>query len=499
MDKEPGVLSRLLGFVRRLGFEHLDVRVLPFSGEEAKPEHSRRVVKALGRLPGTRARPLQRTLDYYTAWDEAESLVAAEMTCRRCLAGTGGDLIILGEVPFPGTHMYLRFVSALPPFPEQMGAFGATTLLVLPTDFGPEFAPLLSIATLAAIVPRSATKARLRYNQLQRLLNRAQPVIEGLPKSLSPIERGTIRACFADAAAQMAQLQRSAVMREIAVLSYTAALKAIPGDEWPLVAANVHKNRGLVLLMEGGSANRLKRLDDGIDALRQSLKVLNRERFPKAWGIAQARIGEALYRLEAEGGDMQLLRQAVAADQAALQVFNRKDEPLLWASVMHNLARAAQVLGEELKNTEVLEKAVEACKAVLEVHTRSVAPHQWASTQNDLGSALFLLGRQSGDDAILEAAAKAFEQAKFFYQGSGVEGAVAVAIVDRNLARVEALRKRLSRRPAKPTHLELGRDADTSAEGKGDAKTELKVVTDPLARQTRTRGSPNSRRRRSGT
>lgn len=384
--------------VRRLGFERLDIRVATFTGDAADPRYLDRIIRALSRRAGLRVRPLGRSLVVRSVLDEGEALAAAERAGRQWLEDVGGDVLIWGEVPAPGATLLLRFVSAVPAPPDRPGAFDAPSLLALPTEFEADVAPIVLAATLAALTPRSATKARLRQTHLQRAVASAGAVVETLPKTLAPIQRGTIRACFADAAAQLAEAQRSPVMREIAVLSYAAALTCISENDWPLVRAMVDKNRGLALLMEGGSANRLKRLDDAVDALRRALRVLRREQFPVAWATAQARLGEALYRLEAEGGDAQLLRDAVAADQAALQVFDRHTDPQLWATVMHNLARAAQVLGEELKNPEVLQKAVDACRSVLEVHTRAAAPQQWASTQNDLGSALFLLGRQTGDD-----------------------------------------------------------------------------------------------------
>lgn len=432
--------------VRRLGFERLDIRVAEFAGD-AVPQHAQRVSKALSRRPGLRVRPLDRSLGFRGSTDEGDALVTAELVGRQWLQDEGGDVLIWGEVPPPGKSLLLRFISAVPAPPDRPGAVDAPSLLALPAGFDAEFAPIILATTLAALTPRSATKARLRHTHLQRAVASAGAAIETLPKTLAPIERGTIRARFADAAAQLAAAQGSPVMREIAVLSYAAAITGISETDWPLVRACVDKNRGLALLMEGGSANRLKRLDDAVDALRRALRVLRREQYPIAWATAQAGLGEALYRLEAEGGDAQLLRDAVAAHQAALQVFDRRTDPQLWATVMHNLARTAQVLGEELKNPEVLQKAVDACRSVIEVHTREAAPQQWASTQNDLGSALFLLGRQTGDDATLAAAAEAFGHAREFYGEMGDQAAVAVAIVDRNLARVQALRERHANRP----------------------------------------------------
>ena len=138
------------------------------------------------------------------------------------------------------------------------------------------------------------------------------------------------------------------------------------------------------------------------------------------------RLGEALFRLNFESGDIEMLKHAISAFQSALQVYTRTKTPMRWAEAMNNLAQVTQVLGEQLKSAEALEKATQACRVVLEVRTKSKTPVLWAATQNNLGSALFLLGKMTKNLDHLQGAAEAFSLASSLYQSRGMDKMSAV-------------------------------------------------------------------------
>jgi tetratricopeptide (TPR) repeat protein/Fe2+ transport system protein FeoA len=480
-----------------LPLARFEVRVAAPAGSEPAARETRRLIRALRRLPGIRVRRWRRKISLHGLWNDADVLAAAQAAGRRWLAELGGDLLIWGEVPPPGTSIHLRFVSAVPPPPDRAGAMEVAALLALPVDFGRELVPILHAAVLAAIEPRSLGKARRRERQLGRALAAAETAIAGLSPALAPVERGTLHACFANAAAAEAQRLHSPPLRMAAVRSYLEAAHLLQGDEWSLTRAFGAKNLGLALMIDAGGGNVAERWDAAVRSFREALRSLDPERFPVPWAIAQTRLGEALFRLEAYSADPQLLKQAIAAHLAALQVFNRRFAPVVWAEVMHNLAQAAQVLGEELRSAEVLAKAAEACRAALRVRTREAMPQLWAMTQNDLGTALFLLGRQTAEADWLAAAAEAFEQARSFYAGQGM--AAAAALVARNLARLAELQGN-----PKPAGRTAGGDVRIAgapaAAGQPVAVAAGAVVpfsAGPTAGPPRKPGSRNSRRRRS--
>jgi tetratricopeptide (TPR) repeat protein len=480
----------------------LDVRVATLAGSESGTRNTRRLVRALRRLPGIRVRQLRRRISLHGLWHDADVLASAQAAARRWLAEFGGDLLIWGEVPPPGTSIHLRFVSAVPPPADRAGAIEVAALLALPIDFDLGLVPLLHATVLAAVEPRSPGKAQRKEHQFGRTLVEAEATIASLSAAMTQIERGTIHACFADAAAAEAQRLRSAPLRMAAVRSYLEAANLLVGEEWSLTRAFHAKNLGLALMIEAGGSNVAERWDAAVRSFREALRVLDQERFPIPWAIAQTRLGEALFRLEASSGDPQLLKQAISAHQAALQVFNPQSAPVAWAEVMHNLAQAAQVLGVELKSAEVLGRAVDACRSVLVVRTRETTAQQWAMTQNDLGTALFLLGRQTGEAAPLAAAAEAFEQARTFYTEQGMEAAM--ALVERNLARLAELQE---------TRRQDGRSDSTGSgevrpgrklrECAGSAEDAVGAVVPLSAGATadppRRPGNRSSRRRRSDT
>ncbi len=439
-----GLLARLIEGLQEARFERLHIRVAAFSGSEAEVADSRHVVKALGHHLGVRVRPLQQALALRGPWEDGVAVARAEQVGRRWLEDCGADLLVWGEVPSPGTTVFLRFVSAVPALKEQLGAFGAASVLALPADFGPEFADVLFGSAMAAIVPRTHKKLRLQRHHLMRSVYAARPLMSALPTSLTTAERGTIRACFADAAVQAWQISQAPAVREVALQCYEAALKSLTAPEMALTRAFVQRNVGLALTTRAGDAQ-AETLAAAVDAFDRALEVLPRASFPFEWATAQNRLGEARFRLEAEHGDPELLKQAVAAHQAALQVFTRTHSPIEWAATKHSLAQVAQLLGEQLRSADVLEKAVEAVRAALSVRSRDQTPQLWAATQNDLGTALFLLGRLIEDDALLTEAVAAFAEAREVY--AGLDAEAVVALIDKNMERVERLRGRLVKRP----------------------------------------------------
>ena len=151
----------------------------------------------------------------------------------------------------------------------------------------------------------------------------------------------------------------------------------------------------------------------------------------------QNRLGETLFRLDFESGDIDMLKHALGAYQSAMQVYNRADTPMRWAEVMNNFAQVTQVLGEELKNAEAIEKAADACHSALEVRTKAKDPVLWAATQNNLGSALFLLGKMTKNADRLRGAAEAFDLASGVYRARGMNKMA--AITEKNLGRVTEL------------------------------------------------------------
>jgi tetratricopeptide (TPR) repeat protein len=431
----PGLFGRFSDWYRAVGPGHLDLRLAQIV-DEAGTDVTGQVMDVLGKPPGLGVRPAKVTTEPVTADTPPERIAAMAEMGREWLKGAGGDLLIWGEVPPPGTTVHLRLVSAIADDDGRPGALALTNTLCLPIGFGADFAPLLHAAALAAAVPANNRRRRARPALLAKVLEPAGAVLRTLPGELTARERGTLRMAFANAVATVAGHLGSADHFQLAAQNYREALEDLSADDapddWALTQAHLGAVLHILVEHHGGADT----LTAAATALRAALQVLTKTAHPRQWAAAQNRLGLVLYRLDAHTGDTELLKGALSAYQSALQVYSRAETPLVWAEVMNNFAQAAQVLGQHLRNPDVIAKAVDACRSALAVRTRSRTPLLWATTQNNLGSALFMLGRLTRNAGDLEDAGKAFGRAQDLYRKQGSRQLAAIA--EKNLSRVEA-------------------------------------------------------------
>ncbi len=423
------------------GRDRIHIRVAPLApGPGVDPAIAaavtRQVVDALDQRRVSRARAIPEVVAGDPTRSPIEALATAAVRGRALLSAADADLLVWGEVPAPAATVHLRFVSLMP-VEDRPGAPGPSSLLVLPTEFGRPFAPLLLATALSAVGPRSPHKAARVGTALPALLEAALPVAAALPVTMTPREQAATRICAGHALATLAHHRSDRGLHLMAAETYRDALAGLSDDELPLEQATAYKSLGAVLqiLAEGdlGAAT----LEAAAEALTRSLAEMTRQDFPREWAAAQTRLGQVLYRLDARVGDVTLLKDAVNAFQRALQGLSREHTPLAWAEAMNGFAQATQVLGEQFRSRIALETAVAACRAALMVRHRETTPLAWAATQNNLGSALFLLGRLTGEAAPLDEAAAAFQQAHDVYLGHGAP--VLAAIADRNASHVTRL------------------------------------------------------------
>jgi len=446
---KPGLFQRLFGF----GFsgERLVVRVAPLIIAEGVEKadgmaQAKHVAGILDQLEGLKAKLYIKPVPIEAGADVDFHASDIAGWARAILAKSGGDIMIWGELPAPGTTLYLRFVSSKESKTDQPGEFHAGCALTLPVGFGPEYGQLLAAAVMAVVHPTTPGKALTRLKLFSGYLDAAITFTRALPPDLTTRERAHIHMCTGNALASAGVPQKSADMCQAAAQAYRDALSGLTMEEalldWGM--ANKHLGSALQAMAERGGGEEV--LEAAIDAYTDALKVLTKLEFPLHWAATQNRLGQVLYRLDRRTGEVEMTKHALSAFQSALQVFTKNETPEPWAEVMSNFAQAAQVLGEQLRNREVLEKAAEASRSALTVRTKDKNPITWAATQNNLGSALFLLGKQMLIDKQpagerLEQAADAFRKALDVY--SGMNAVTLIQITQRNLGRVEELLERL--------------------------------------------------------
>lgn len=411
----------------------------PLGGPEATPDDTRHLVRMLRRRPGVRIRTLERPVAARDAGHDGRTVRAITMAGRDWLKRSSGDLLIWGTVPAPGTTLHLRFVAASEPALPGVGVVDPAGIIGLPIGFGDDLAGLLYAVVLAAARPDDAAKARTRFYRVATAFRGLRATIQSLPPTLTAFERATLRAAFGDVAAFLAGAPRYRVLLRDAVDAYEAALPGLTDADAPLAAAVVARNRGLAGLAAAGSDADPRALEAAIGFLQRAIDGFAARGLAQAHALTCDRLGDALYRLEERVSDPSLLEDAVAAHRMALAGLTPSRAPDAWAEAQHNLARAAQVLGAETENPEWLVMAIAAGKAALTLRTRESHPLAWAAAQNTIGSALFLLARRPRDATMLAEAAVALTGARDVFRDRGATALAAV--VERNLARVEALRR----------------------------------------------------------
>jgi len=396
---------------------------------------------------GVGVRDLPATLQLDAGADQAQ-VVGAVLKARQVLGREGGlDLLIWGDVHADGYSLWFT------PFgqgdDERPGSFGPYVFLELPGDQEPPAGDLFFLAAVAAIEPTTEAQRELQHQLLVGAYQALPALPDGLPVTWNMEQQRTALTCYGHALASIAAQESDAVWYDIAGEAYNAAINRLPHGEHGIEEAQLRKHWGGVLQAAGDRRQDVAYLERAVEEYRFAAECLVKASYPQEWGLAQNRLGQALYKLDLLTGQPTLLKEAMGAFQLALQVFTRTESPVRWADVMNNLAQVLQVYGDQVKSPEVLERAVEACRAALEFRVRERTPLGWASCQNTLGTALFLLDKHRQSTEHLDEAATAYTGALEVYHQMGASRQAVVA--EKNLAHVQRLNKiRVERRVALP-------------------------------------------------
>ncbi len=446
--RKPGLFARLFGLGGLMSAttgDHLNVAITPFL-DAAQQNHARTIASVLQKINGLRIRilrepPLLRPSTYNSDdFTGAPSTADLPDACAKAMTWLGKfnvDLVLWGDVPPPGTTLFIYFAAPPPSDSDPCAIISPFQPLNLPVEFNPDdFAGLLLATALAAMNLQNDTQRQKRRTLIADALGHAATNMENLPSDFTLREKAAAHAAYANALATFGHLFPGGEVYHRAALAYEQALKGVLRTDSPTNWAYLNRNLGAVRQALGERADDIDLLEHATTAYRAALEVFTFEATPFPWATTQNRLGEVLYRLDIKSGDTAGLKEALTVYQAALKVLNRKSTPLLWAQTMNNLAQAAQILGRELSNPELVERAVTACVQALKVRTHDHHPTLWATTQNNMGSALFLLGLMSGEDKYNEKALNAFMDAREIYSALGLTRMVEVT--DKNIQHARA-------------------------------------------------------------
>lgn len=413
----PGLLRRLMDGMGT-DSSRLGVRVARLAGPNGE-EHTRHLLSAIGNTQALQTRSIEKTLAINPEGDIPKQLNRLAVAARRYLANQDADVLVWGSVLETGNIMHLHFITHLDWDQQAPGAFDLETTLALPVDFEASMADLLRAVCLAAALPNSLEKKRVRTKMLPGAVELAQAAFDHVPATFSDREKACLYLCHGNVISAQAMPGYEAELLAKASLQYQSALGSLSPDATPIDWAQVKKHLASINHIEAERNKDPERREMARLEFEETLTSLDAYRQAKIWGSVQNRLGMIYYRQGFEEGDTSLLRRSLKCYQSALRVYTRGEATQRWAEIMSNFAQATQVLGGLLQSPDALATAVNACLSVLEVRDRKNKPKAWAASQNNLGSALFLLGKQTRSIERLEAAVEAFEKALAIYQMYG--------------------------------------------------------------------------------
>lgn len=198
---------------------------------------------------------------------------------------------------------------------------------------------------------------------------------------------------------------------ERAIEAFRQALLSITREREPLHWATAQNDLGNVLFGLGERQVGTARLEQAVATYRCALLERTRERVPLDWALTQSNLGNALFALGNREPGTALLEESKQAFTMALLELTREHSPIEWATTQNNLGNALAALGIREVGTSKLEKAVEAYEQALLERTRELLPLEWAATQTNLGGALLTIGERTGSIPKLTKAIDAYEKA----------------------------------------------------------------------------------------
>ncbi|WP_374308464.1 tetratricopeptide repeat protein [Methylocella sp.] len=247
-------------------------------------------------------------------------------------------------------------------------------------------------------------KQGLEFGDNPSLIEAVTVARQLLAVALNGDQRGATQNNLGNALATLGARESGTARLEQAVDAYRETLKEYTRDRVPLDWAMTQNNLGNALQTLGELERGTTRLEDAVEAYRAALQEYTRDRVPLQWATTQNNLGVALRTLGARESGTARLEQAVEAYREALKERARDRVPLDWATTQNNLGAALRTLGERESGTTRLEDAVEAYRAALQEYTRERVPLDWAMSYGNQGVSLMLVAERTGDKALAKTA-----------------------------------------------------------------------------------------------
>lgn len=188
-----------------------------------------------------------------------------------------------------------------------------------------------------------------------------------------------------------------------AVAAYEDALGVL-GDQvydWTLL----QRNLGLALYLQGYYANDVDALSRSVDAFDEALSRIDKGDRPQEWGLAQSSRAQSLLALASrvpEGDGYH--RWGLEAVRESLAVLDRQRSPMDWAIAQHYLGDAELTVAKRSRDPADLRVAIKAFEDALDVWTRERAPTDWATASTRMAEGMELLGAVTDNRRLVKQA-----------------------------------------------------------------------------------------------
>ena len=351
------------------------------------------ITEAMGRdFPAVQVLLLDRTIAVEGAIPE-ETERRGHEEARRYLKESGASVLIWGTVLHYGgdakDKLYMTATGIEPGAPHQYTPEVASEFR-LPAIFWAQLADVLRLLVASQNAQFDAQSGQYVSDRLPAFISQVERLLEtsAARPDWSPQDRGAVRTVLGDALQRLGEQAGTNEPLRQAVDAYREALQELTRERDALGWVRAQNGLGRALTVLGQREGDRVLLEQAIAAHQAALTQLTREHAPLDWAGTQNLLGGALGTLDQQQPDTARLQQAIAAFEAAAEEWTRERVPLKWATVQSNLGKALAQLGGRDASAAPLLRAVAAIQAALQEWTRERAPLDWAAAQFDLGETL---------------------------------------------------------------------------------------------------------------
>lgn len=215
--------------------------------------------------------------------------------------------------------------------------------------------------------------------------------LRSISKKRDPLQWAKMEARLAESLRRWGDEQSNSGRLEEAIAADRDALTTITPEAdlqtWRQAESDLGNGLNSLAMLEHGALA----IDDaqaGLAAYQKVLSTFRKDTEPRGWATIEGEIGEALTTWGANESSADHLEQAVDALNQSLMLINPHNDPATWAYLQNDLGLALAILGEREAGTARLEQSASAFRQALTVLSKDKNDAQFKRTTDDLNDVL---------------------------------------------------------------------------------------------------------------